>query len=148
MWQKVVIFVATFVLKEFNEIPCYRKSVPTVDIVKTFFLLKCDSGFSNTELTLSLCIVRSYFLSNFDQNRTRSYINNDRLQEFILKEVAVSISVDSSVPAILPSWVQVPNTPSMLLSFKVFVLYLSCEKKENKHKEAGFGPFKKNQRKI
>ena len=29
----------------------------------------------------------------------------------------------------------------MLLSFIVFVLYLSCEKNENKQKEAGFGPF-------
>ena len=37
--------------------------------------------------------------------------------------------------------VQVPSTPSMLLSFIVFVLYLSCEKNENKQKEAGFGPF-------
>ena len=26
--------------------------------------------------------------------------------------------------------------------FKVFVLYLSCEKNENKQKEAGFGPLK------
>ena len=32
----------------------------------------------------------------------------------------------------------------MLLSFIVFVLYLSCEKNENKQKEAGFGPFKKH----
>ena len=30
----------------------------------------------------------------------------------------------------------------MLLSFIVFVLYLSCEKKENKQKDAGFGPLK------
>ena len=28
--------------------------------------------------------------------------------------------------------------------FIVFVLYLSCEKNENKQKEAGFGPFKKH----
>ena len=32
----------------------------------------------------------------------------------------------------------------MLLSFIVkFMMYLSCEKNENKQKEAGFGPFKK-----
>ena len=135
MWQKVVIFVATFVLKEFNEIPCYRKSVPTVDIVKTFFLLKCDSGFSNTELTLSLCIVRSYFLSNFDQNRTRSYINNDRLQEFILKEVAVSISVDSSVPAILPLGVRIQNTISLLFPIDMDILVAMASWKPR------FGPF-------
>ena len=48
-------------------------------------------------------------------------------------------SVDSSM---LPSRVRVPSTPSTLLSFKVkFVLYLSCERNENKQKEAGFGPF-------
>ena len=43
----------------------------------------------------------------------------------------------------LPLQVWVPSTPSMLLSFMVFVLYLSREKYENKQKEAGFGPFKK-----
>ena len=52
----------------------------------------------------------------------------------------------SSAPTILPPQVRVPSTPSMLFSFIVFVLYLSFEKNENKHKEAGFGPFflKKN----
>ena len=44
-------------------------------------------------------------------------------------------------PTILPPRVWVPSTPSTLLSFTVFVLYLSCEKNENKQKEAGFGPF-------
>ena len=33
----------------------------------------------------------------------------------------------------------------MLLLFIVFVLYLSCEKNENKQKEAGIGPFLKKQ---
>ena len=48
-------------------------------------------------------------------------------------------SVDSSAPTILPPRVWVPSTQSRLLS-----LYLSCEKDENKPKEAGFGPFLKN----
>ena len=54
-------------------------------------------------------------------------------------------SVDSSVPTILLPWVQIPNKPSMLLFFIVkFVLYLSCEKNENKtKKESGFGRFLK-----
>ena len=47
-------------------------------------------------------------------------------------------SVDLSVPTILPPWVQIPSTPSMLLSFIVIVLYLSCEKNKNKQKEAIF----------
>ena len=52
--------------------------------------------------------------------------------------------MDSSAPTILPPRVRVPSTPSMLLSFIVFGLYLSCEKGENKLKEVGFGPlFKK-----
>ena len=55
-------------------------------------------------------------------------------------------SVDSSVPTILLPQVQVPSTPSMLFSFIVSVLYLSCEKNENKQKEAGFGPFKENKK--
>ena len=48
--------------------------------------------------------------------------------------------MDSSAPTILP-----PGSESQahLLSFIVFVLYLSCEKNENKQKEAGFGPFLK-----
>ena len=49
-------------------------------------------------------------------------------------------SVDSSAPTILPPWARVPRTPYMLFSFLVFVLYLSCEKNENKQKETGFGP--------
>ena len=51
--------------------------------------------------------------------------------------------MDSSALTILLPRVRIPCTPSMLLSFIVFVLYLSCEKNENKQKEAGFGPFKK-----
>ena len=51
--------------------------------------------------------------------------------------------VDSSAPTILPQWVRVPSTPSTLLSFIVFVLYLQCEKNENKQKEGEFGPLKK-----
>ena len=50
-------------------------------------------------------------------------------------------SVESSAPTILPPRVRVPSMPSTL--FHLFVLYLSCEKNENKQKEAGFGPFKK-----
>ena len=54
-------------------------------------------------------------------------------------------SVDSSAPTILPPQVRVPSMPSMLLPFIVkFVLYLSCEKNENKQKEAGLGPFLKH----
>ena len=48
-------------------------------------------------------------------------------------------SVESSAPTILPPRVRVPSMPSTL--FHLFVLYLSCEKNENKQKEAGFGPF-------
>ena len=54
-------------------------------------------------------------------------------------------SVDLSAPTILPTRVRVPSTPSTLLSFIVkFMLYLSCEKNENKqNNEAKFGSFKK-----
>ena len=39
-------------------------------------------------------------------------------------------SVDSSTPTILPSWVRIPSTPSMLLSCRVkFVLYTKINKK-------------------
>ena len=37
--------------------------------------------------------------------------------------------------------VRIPSTPPTLLSFKVFVLYVSCEKNENKQREVVFGPF-------
>ena len=47
-------------------------------------------------------------------------------------------AVDSTAPTILPPWVRVPSTPSMLSSFIVqYVLYLSWEKNKNKQKEAG-----------
>ena len=52
-------------------------------------------------------------------------------------------SFDWSAPTILPPRVQIPSTPSMLLSFIVFVLYLLCEKNKNKQKEARFGTFLK-----
>ena len=44
----------------------------------------------------------------------------------------------------LAARIRVPSPPSTLLSFTVkFVLHLSCEKNENKQKEAVFGPFLK-----
>ena len=49
--------------------------------------------------------------------------------------------MDSSAPTILLHRVRVPSTPSTFFSFIVLVIYLSCEKNENKQKEAGFGPF-------
>ena len=45
-------------------------------------------------------------------------------------------SVDLSAPTILLPRVQVPSTPAMHFSIIVCVLYLSCEKNENKQKEA------------
>ena len=51
-------------------------------------------------------------------------------------------SVDLSVPTILLPQVRVPITPSMLLSFIAkFVLFLSCEKNENKQKQDGLAHF-------
>ena len=53
-------------------------------------------------------------------------------------------SVELSVPTILPPQVRVLSTPSTLFSFIVFVLYLSCEKNENKQKEARLAHYLKN----
>ena len=63
-----------------------------------------------------------------------------------LNNIAIDSSVDSSAPSILPPWVRVPSTPSMLFSIFIFqIVYLSfeleCEKNENKQKEAGIGPL-------
>ena len=49
-------------------------------------------------------------------------------------------SVDLSAPTILPPWVQVPCT-STLLSLIVFVLYLSCEKMKINKKRPGMAHF-------
>ena len=61
-------------------------------------------------------------------------------------------SVGSSVPSILPPRVQLPSTPSLLLSSIVkFVLYLSlhCEKNENKQKRGRVWPiFKERKNKL
>ena len=43
----------------------------------------------------------------------------------------------NDIGTILLPRVRVPSTPSMLLSFILFVLYLSCEKNENKQKRPG-----------
>ena len=47
------------------------------------------------------------------------------------------------MPTILLPRVQIPSAPSTLSIIIKFVLYLSCEKNENKQKEAEDGPFKK-----
>ena len=52
-------------------------------------------------------------------------------------------SLDSSVPTILPPHGSSPKHAIYAFSFIVFVLHLSCEKNENKQKEAGYGPFLK-----
>ena len=51
-------------------------------------------------------------------------------------------SVDLSTSSILPPRILVPSTPSMLLS--IYIWFVSCRKDENKQKEAGIGPFKKD----
>ena len=48
-------------------------------------------------------------------------------------------SVDLSAPTIPGS-----SPKHAIYTFINFVLYLSCEKNENKQKEGGFGPFQKN----
>ena len=50
-------------------------------------------------------------------------------------------SVESSAPTIPLPRVRVPSTPSMLFSFLVFVLNLSCEKNENKQKRGQVWPI-------
>ena len=52
------------------------------------------------------------------------------------------------VPTILPLRVQVPSTPSTLLSFIVFVLYFSEEKNENKPKRSGLAHFFKKRKRY
>ena len=50
--------------------------------------------------------------------------------------------MDSSAPTVLLPG----SSPRTIYAFKnivKFVLYLSCEKNENKQKEAGFGSFEK-----
>ena len=48
-------------------------------------------------------------------------------------------SVNSLAPFILPPWIRVPGTPTMLLS--IYISIVSCGKDENKQKEAGIGPL-------
>ena len=55
-------------------------------------------------------------------------------------------SVDSSPPTILLPRVRVPSTPSTLLSFIVLVLFLSCDKNENKQK--GLAHFLKKRKQL
>ena len=57
-------------------------------------------------------------------------------------------SVDSSAPSIMLPRVQVPSTPSLLLSVCIVqIVYLSfeleCDKNQSKQKEAGIAHFKK-----
>ena len=50
--------------------------------------------------------------------------------------------VDSSAPTILPQWVRVPSTPSMLLSFIVFVLYWHVKRTKINKKRPGLAHLK------
>ena len=102
---------------------------------KNIFSFKMWFGVLKHRIGTSSMHCTFIFLSNFDQNRTRSYINNDQLQEFILKEAAVPISVDSSVPAILPLGVRIQNTISLLFSIDMDILVTMASWKPR------FGPF-------
>ena len=83
---------------------------------------------------------------NSKDERMREKVSNVIVNNLLYSGCRHS-SVDSSVPTILPPWVQVPSTPCTLL----FVLYLSCEKNENKQKKDPVWPiflttcFKKRQ---
>ena len=51
-------------------------------------------------------------------------------------------SVNSSTPSILPPWVQIPSTLTMLLSNNIWIV--TCRNDENKQTEAGIGALKNN----
>ena len=105
------------------------------------------STFLNVEQELSIW---SSLLLDFNANTLRSwegatYTLNETLtgtKKGLLLGCRHSL-VDSSAPTILLPWVRVPSTPSTLLSFLVFVVYLPCENNENKQKDVGFGQFLK-----
>ena len=79
---------------------------------------------------------------DFVASLARSIASLKSFDENLSEQGCRRSSVDSSMPTILPRRVRIPSTPSMLLSFIVkFVLYLSCERNQNKQKEAGLGPF-------
>ena len=56
------------------------------------------------------------------------------------KRYTLNDSVDLAVPTILPPWVWVPSTPSMVLSLK-YLCYICHVKNENKQKEPGLAHF-------
>ena len=81
----------------------------------------------------------------------RSSCLTDVTNENILTNIHLNgvphCSVDSSAPSILPPWVWVPSTPSLL--FWIYIVQivnlsfeLECEKNENKQKEARIGQLK------
>ena len=78
---------------------------------------------------------------NYLTNQNFSKLNRFGYQKIELNIGYRHSSVEYSAPTIQPPRVRVPSTPSTLSSFVVFLLYLSCEKNENKQKEDGFGPF-------
>ena len=73
---------------------------------------------------------------NSKDERMREKVSNVIINNLLYSGCHHS-SADSSEPTILSSWVRVQSTPCTLL----FVLYLSCEKNENKQKKTRFGPF-------
>ena len=89
-------------------------------------------------------------------NITSFHIANQNV-EFLVRLMLHSLISDNiktlGVPPLLsgmclpscrpPPRVRVPSTPSMLLSFVVFMLYLSCKKNENKQKEVGIKRIKR-----
>ena len=78
--------------------------------------------------------------SNFFLTKTFSTWQTCRTNELFLKGVHYS-TVDSYGASNLPPWVRVPSMPSMLWSFIVIVLYLSCGKNENKQKRGRVWPI-------
>ena len=92
--------------------------------------------------TLKLLSVEKTEIKRKRGLRWTIYLKKPLGSKFSSSWVPPQLSGYVSVPTILPPQVRVLSTPSILLSFMVkFVLYLSCEKNENKQKETGVGPF-------
>ena len=79
--------------------------------------------------------------SHVTEIRGVQVLSSRRCYETFLEVGCSHSSVDLSAPSILPPWVWVPSTPSMLLS--IFIDLGHVEKTNINKKEAGIGSFKK-----
>ena len=148
-WATFYSFIWSHWLHAIHSIVCQLPKRPILMTIWTCLFLEKNENWRLKSRDVSVCSLElNSFLNEFNLLSKWNWkipehkFCNKSSENFWYNKIIEKVgcrhsSVDSSVPSILPPWVRVPSTPSMLLWI------VSCGKYQNKQKEAAIGPFKK-----